>query len=536
MLNRNITITFMTIMILSIGSVHGELSFTRAVTFSGPSGTLGSYGTISSLGDINGDGFNDFGWATGDSVNGGFIFNRFDIYYGGAVFDTLPALTIRNYGGYPAIGSLDFNGDGYPDLALKGHLQADPTSPAAIFLFLGNSTGLDTVPSLTFRLGYGEAGTAYYGWALAAGDVNGDGFDDLLVSAPVDSQQNSGRVDLYLGQPTIANPVDTIPDWTFTGTTESRLGVSLEAADLNNDGYCDFAVGAINAPGGGTIYFFEGGDTIAENPTLEITSPSSSIHFTCQFLYFAPNFGNNHTLLLTDAIDPYVMILDSAFNIVGGYYLDYTAPTTTYGYDLGFKLGHFNGDGVIDAIAAEHVRDGSYNNTFFIYTELSDTVEGHLASDASIQLIDFNTNLADAYNVIPIDLNGDGYDELLATGYGPDGQLVLNIFTFNGLTVVGVDDTHGMVSYPTDYRLLSCYPNPFNNRTLISFELAKPTRATLSIYNLLGEEVARLANKQQFSPGRHRLVWDARGMPSGVYLARLAANGHSRVSKLVLLK
>jgi len=94
---------------------------------------------------------------------------------------------------------------------------------------------------------------------------------------------------------------------------------------------------------------------------------------------------------------------------------------------------------------------------------------------------------------------------------------------------------------PTVFTLLQNYPNPFNPTTTIEYQLAAPGNVRLSIFNILGEEIARLADGDH-AAGYYSAVWDAGAVPSGVYYARIAIIDPSRnelyrrMTKLVLLK
>ena len=88
---------------------------------------------------------------------------------------------------------------------------------------------------------------------------------------------------------------------------------------------------------------------------------------------------------------------------------------------------------------------------------------------------------------------------------------------------------------PEHFALVGNYPNPFNNSTLIKFQLAKPAVVHLSIYNILGQEVTTLQNGAM-SAGEHAILWQADSVPSGIYFYKLTAGEHSAVKKLTLLK
>ena len=77
------------------------------------------------------------------------------------------------------------------------------------------------------------------------------------------------------------------------------------------------------------------------------------------------------------------------------------------------------------------------------------------------------------------------------------------------------------------FTLSQNYPNPFNPTTTIEFELAKDALVTLKVYNTLGQEVATLANKEEFGEGANDLEFDASNLPSGVYYYRIYAEGVS---------
>lgn len=90
---------------------------------------------------------------------------------------------------------------------------------------------------------------------------------------------------------------------------------------------------------------------------------------------------------------------------------------------------------------------------------------------------------------------------------------------------------------PARFHLLQNYPNPFNASTNFEFDLPRATEVNLKIFTLEGEEVATLLNQSKFAAGSHRVNWNARNLPSGVYIYRLQTNnGFVAVRKLVLLK
>jgi len=113
-----------------------------------------------------------------------------------------------------------------------------------------------------------------------------------------------------------------------------------------------------------------------------------------------------------------------------------------------------------------------------------------------------------------------------------DGQMVV---TIKPKTAVN------MQSIPTEYALLSAYPNPFNPTTNLSFALPKESVVTLEIFNVLGMKVRTLEAGQRMSTGFHTLVWDGRDnsgsvLPSGIYIYRLIADQFTASQKMVMMK
>jgi hypothetical protein len=88
---------------------------------------------------------------------------------------------------------------------------------------------------------------------------------------------------------------------------------------------------------------------------------------------------------------------------------------------------------------------------------------------------------------------------------------------------------------PGEFALDQNYPNPFNPATTIAFALPSDQVVTLKIYNTIGQEVATLVNEFK-TAGRYSAVWDAKGLPSGVYFCRLQAGSIVDTKKMTLMK
>lgn len=100
------------------------------------------------------------------------------------------------------------------------------------------------------------------------------------------------------------------------------------------------------------------------------------------------------------------------------------------------------------------------------------------------------------------------------------------------ITSVGVKN-EGLI--PFTYKLSHNYPNPFNPVTTIQYALPAAGDVLLTIYNLRGQEVARLVNEVQ-QVGYHKVTWDASSLASGIYFYRLQAGDFVKTKKMILLK
>ncbi|GAB4269807.1 MAG: hypothetical protein Kow0080_13760 [Candidatus Promineifilaceae bacterium] len=145
----------------------------------------------------------------------------------------------------------DLNGDGFADVIVGANLyDGNGVDSGAVFVFYGSPGGLPGFPSILLL---GEnAGDFFGSFVSEAGDVNGDGFDDILVGAPL-ANAGKGAVYAFYGSDV---GVKFTPDWVVSGTeTAVGFGMSMASAgDVNGDGYADILIGAPWAnPAGDTL-------------------------------------------------------------------------------------------------------------------------------------------------------------------------------------------------------------------------------------------------------------------------------------------
>jgi hypothetical protein len=232
-----------------LGSATG-LSTTAAWTAEGQQAYAWFGVSVAGAGDVNGDGWSDVVVGAQQASNPQIEEGRAFVFHGsptglGAVADwSGESDQAGAFFGKAVGGAGDVDGDGYGDL-LVGSIRWDGGlfNEGASFLYLGSATGLATtavwsVESNQFR---GEMGWSVTG----AGDVDGDGFADVLVGIYLyeGGELDEGAAHLYLGSPT--GPGST-PDWSAEGNVVgATMGSSVAAAgDVNGDGYADILVGA----------------------------------------------------------------------------------------------------------------------------------------------------------------------------------------------------------------------------------------------------------------------------------------------------
>jgi hypothetical protein len=91
------------------------------------------------------------------------------------------------------------------------------------------------------------------------------------------------------------------------------------------------------------------------------------------------------------------------------------------------------------------------------------------------------------------------------------------------------------ITTPATYLLQQNYPNPFNPSTTIEFIVPHISSVSLKVYDLTGQEVATLVD-ELLMPGMHRRIWNARGLPSGIYYCELRAAEYRQSRAMILLR
>ena len=232
---------------------------------------------VASAGDVNHDGYDDviigapYYESSAEEINEGKVY----LFLGSAAgLATTPDWvfecdTANASCGYAVNTAGDINHDGYDDVIVGvPHYDNPATNAGAALIFFGSAQGLGDVP--TWITGSDQE-DAWFGESVApAGDVNGDGFDDILIGAShlnrSDQLLDYGAAFIYLGSPT---GIVSDYDWISYGSEQySGFGRSVQSAgDINQDGFDDVLIGAylfgqngsLNQPDEGAAFLYIGG-------------------------------------------------------------------------------------------------------------------------------------------------------------------------------------------------------------------------------------------------------------------------------------
>ncbi len=171
-----------------------------------------------------------------------------------------------------------------------------------------------------------------------------------------------------------------------------------------------------------------------------------------------------------------------------------------------------------------------------VHAKTNGVIEANAVTDANGEYVFFDLPAG----VYEIEATAAGYEDAAFAAAVPvsEGQDAENInLTMTIDNVTGVEDDGGAL--PEKFALFQNYPNPFNPQTTIKYQLAQPAEVTLKIFNVLGQQVRTLVNKQQ-PAGTYSVQWDGaddlgRQVASGIYIFQISAGDAFKVSKRMLL-
>ena len=492
--------------------------------------------SVAGIGDINLDGYDDVIIGNGHKGAGEAL-----IFFGGAEMDSIPDIILHgeNDGdgfGYEVASGGDINGDGDPDFIVAALDYPQRKGKGRVYVYFGGAL-LDTIPDAIFT---GEYKYDNLGLRITAGDLNNDGCDDILIATVnyTISKPVRGKAYLYFG----GEMLDSIPDWTNEGDAyRTYLGSGLAIGDLNGDGYNDMLISSTPMDSleneiTVTELFF-GSSELDTIPKLVVIDSlwgdgTERILFTEDFnldgfddfiirmgARFNIYYGSSEIDTTPDAyLSPWygagVCRLASAGDVNGDGYPDVLAgaphPLFQTG-SVGLYLGSKNINPEVDWIAG----GGGYFGTAI-------DGAGDVNGDGYDDII---------FSTISLPLTHLARGSVWIMAGKPDLDDIGS----------GVEETE-RPGVPQRFTLSQNYPNPFNNQTTIHYQLGSRfrTHVVLTIYDITGKEVITLVDAWQ-KPGGYEVKWtgksrDGKEVSSGVYLCRLSVRQSHQIKKLILMR
>ena len=467
---------------LYLGSADGNLI--PDITFHYPGkDSLNDFGqNFAGVGDVNGDGYNDF-ILLGMFADWGFVKGKAFLYMGGAVIDTIPVAEFHEPWIEDGFGNSieelgDINKDGYDDFVISSDYNWS-NGQGYVYLFWGGDT-VSWNRSLTIT---SDSAGYSLGWNAAnIGDINNDGFDDIAMSGnPQDITKDLYKVFIYYG----GNKMDDKPDTVLSSGNLGDVfgGIIKNGGDINNDGTTDFC--------------------IMSNQKL--------------FIYTQADLSN-------------FISIDGSLLGFGGYInVEANLDINGDGYD-DFVIGNTNyrnSDSIMVGGAFVYLGNRSID-TVYKYKFEGENKWG-----------EFSKNMSHA------DINGDGFDEILIMAPGfPDYENPLGkVYIYSYKNIVDVKDRKKNI--PRFFKLSQNYPNPFNPTTTIQYSIDNGQFVKITIYDVLGEEVVTLVNEEK-PAGEYKIEFNASkyNLSSGVYFCEIKIYGgntsengvESQRIKMVLIK
>lgn len=367
--------------------------------------------SVSSAGDVNGDGYDDVivGAYRASSFNG-----KAYIFFGGALMNNVPDVTFfsqsasENFG-FSVSEAGDVNGDGFSDVIVGAYAYSSNTGRA--YIFFGGSS-MNTVVDVTLT---GGAASNNFGYSVSnAGDVNGDGFGDVICGA-YGYSSSAGRAYVFYGGASMNNSADVI----MTGSASSMLGFAVSSAgDINGDGYYDVIAGAEGyGSNRGRAYIFRGGASMDNTADITFTGENLNDHFGSSVSSAGDINGDGFSDILIGAVD-FNASEGKAYVYTGGIAMDNVLDRYLSGAGLNSDFassvssaGDINNDGYSDFIIGEDTNDEAATNAgkAYVYINSMTGIEAtDMVFDGNAATDNFGNSVSPAG-----DLNNDGYDDFI---------------------------------------------------------------------------------------------------------------------------
>jgi hypothetical protein len=389
--------------------------------------------SVATAGDVNGDGYSDVIVGAPPYDNGETNEGRVYVYHGSVTgIDTSPDRTAEGdqadaHFGHSVATAGDVNGDGYSDVIVGAPYYHNPqTEEGRVYVYHGSATGLNTSPNWTAE---GDQAWAWFGWSVsAAGDVNGDGYGDAIVGACLYDNPESGEGEAFVYHGS-ATGLSTSPDWTAGSNQDfARFGQSVATAgDVNGDGYGDVIVGAPYyhnpEPAEGRAYVYHGGPTGLNTPpawTAESNQAGAEFGISVATAGDVNGDGYSDVIVGAHLYDSGQTDEGRAFVYHGGATglntsPDWTAESNQGSAELGNSVataGDLNGDGYSDVIVGARYYDNGQTNEGWASVYHGSTTGLSISPDWAAESDQAGARFGESVATAG-DVNGDGFSDVI---------------------------------------------------------------------------------------------------------------------------
>ncbi|SDG67010.1 Por secretion system C-terminal sorting domain-containing protein [Dyadobacter soli] len=427
---------------------------------------------VAPAGDVNGDGFSDVlvgSWAFDHGQKDeGSVF----VWYGGGnsfqdrTYNVVYTNQVVSGSGCSVANAGDVNGDGYSDLLIGAYLFDNGQSQEGVaFLYYGGPTGIDLNSSKLLECNQADAA---FGKVAAAGDINGDGFGDVLVGAPNfdNVENNEGAVFVFHGSGAgLSGIVATIE----SNISNAFMGNAVSSAgDTNGDGYDDIVIGASNLSNGqteeGRFYIFLGSDNGLDKASIKTFESNQADTRLGNAVASAGDVnGDGYDDIVIGAFSSGSTDNGSSFIFYGsttGIKLDFSTHITgVQPYEnLGWAvagIGDINGDGFSDVAIGSPYHNG--DGVVYVYYGSSNGVDNAFIS--TIIGNQAGTALAFGYSLSSAgDVNGDGFSDLVVGAPYYVDQLNMH---FVGEALIYIGSPQGIQPDPIEFDVSKSYNDDY---------------------------------------------------------------------------
>ncbi|HEY9188265.1 MAG TPA: FG-GAP-like repeat-containing protein [Ignavibacteria bacterium] len=471
------------------------------------------------------------------------------------------SVRLASYHGYGDITVADVDNDGNMEIwaALPILVSDYDPNPPRIFCFEYDGTKLPSEPTVSWNLGLRDK-MLFRPSSLVIEDVDGDSDPEIIVVSRRDDYTGTDKGRTLIVA-TAATPIE-----------QNGLNVILQeyidtSAYLKGGGLFDMKVTDFDGDGKKEIWAFTWDkltinifESTGNNQYAHVAEIRQAINIPYNqsmgdigSLYGATfydankdgklecyiagcageNAGEDGAIILVKNVDDVSKLDKAKVSNDWSNYIKVIGYRYTGGNPRGASVGDLDNDGLMDFVFVDRKNDkvirmeykGSGNledSTSYNWSEL-------FVNTDQVYLPDYMNAM-----ISKTDMDGDGYPEVILSNLDvkdPSKPMTI-VIEYSGKP----NDVEKKFDLnPITYNLAQNYPNPFNPKTQIEFEIPKTSFVNLRVFDLLGQEVTTLVNKQK-NPGKYTVTFNGDHLASGIYYYTLRCDNFIATKKMLMLK